>query len=171
MGNLLQPYQKHFPDLGSDASSVWNFARISKTLFRGETTDGGDSGGGGVAKCRLYSQARGLHESVKSFVIFSSSARVAKLSHTLLSLFLSKSLQLTSAVLISAYFVNAYWPLGRISRGSEPNRNGYEVLYCHGNHLSHCYADAWHAWATRPCISQLHCNTKISILRMLEVVK
>ena len=134
MGNLLQPYQKHFPDLGSDASSVWNFARISKTLFRGETTDGGDSGGGGVAKCRLYSQARGLHESVKSFVIFSSSARVAKLSHTLLSLFLSKSLQLTSAVLISAYFVNAYWPLGRISRGSEPNRNGYEVSYCRGNH-------------------------------------
>ena len=103
--------------------------------------------------------------------VFSSSARVAKLSHTLLSLFLSKSLQLTSTVLISAYLMNANWPLGRISRGSEPNRNGYEILYCHGNHLSHCYANARHAWATRPCISQLHCNKMIPILRMLEVVK
>ena len=171
MGNLLQPIRS--------TSQIWVVtrhqygisARISKTLFRGETTGGGGTGGGSVAKCLLYSQARGLHESVKSLLIFSSSARVAKLSHTLLSLFLSKSLQLTSTVLISAYLVNANWPLGRISRGSEPNRNGYEILYCHGNHLSHCYANARHAWATRPCISQLHCNKMIPIMRMLEVVK
>ena len=144
-GNLLQPIRS--------TSQIWVVTRhqygisapISKTLFRGETTGGGGTGGDSVAKCLLYSQARGLHESVKSFVIFSSSARVAKLSHTLLSLFLSKSLQLTSTVLISAYLVNANWPLGRISPGSEPNRNRYKVLYCHGNHLSHCYADARHA--------------------------
>ena len=129
-------------------------ARISKTLFRGETTGDGGTGGGSVAKCLLYSQARGLHESVKSLVIFSSSARVAKLSHTLLSLFLSKSLQLTSTVLISAYLVNANWPLGRISRGSEPNRNGYEILYCHGNHLSHCYANARHICMSNKAVYQ-----------------
>ena len=111
MGKLLQPIRS--------TSQIWVVtrhqygisARISKTLFRGETTGGGDTGGGSVAKCLLYSQARGLHESVKSLVIFSSSAREAKLSHTLLSLFLSKSLQLTSTVLISAYLVNANWPL------------------------------------------------------------
>ena len=171
MGNLLQPIRSTSQILVVTCHQYGISALISKTLFRGETTCGAGAGGGGVAKCRLFSQARGLHESVKSFVIFSSSARVAKLSHTLLSLFLSKSLQLTSAVLISAYFVNANWPLGRISRGSEPNRNGYEILYCHGHHLSNCYADARHASATRPCISQLHCNTMIPILRMLEVVK
>ena len=38
--------QKHYPDLGSDASSVWN----SQTLFRGETSDS-------VTKCRLFPQA------------------------------------------------------------------------------------------------------------------
>ena len=115
MGKLLQPIRS--------TSKIWVVtrhqygisARISKTLFRGETAGGGGSGGGSVAKCLLYSQARGLHESVKSLVIFSSSARVAQLSHTLLSLFLSKSLQLTSTVLISAYLVNTNWPLGRIS--------------------------------------------------------
>ena len=129
-------------------------ARISKTLFRGETTGDGGTGGGSVAKCLLYSQARGLHESLKSLVMFSSSARVAQLSHTLLSLFLSKSLQLTSTVLISAYLVNANWPLGRISRGSEPNRNGYEILYCHGNHLSHCYANARHICMSNKAVYQ-----------------
>ena len=80
----------------------------------------------------VFLQARGSHISVKSFVTFSSSARAAnlyKLSYTLLTLFLSKSLQLTSSVLTS-YWVNANWPVGRIRRGSEPNRNGYKVLYC-----------------------------------------
>ena len=42
--------QKHYPDLGSDASSVWNFcARFSDVIWR-ETS-------GSVAKCRLFSQA------------------------------------------------------------------------------------------------------------------
>ena len=154
MGNLLQPIRS--------TSQIWVVtrhqygisARISKTLFRGETTGDGGTGGGSVAKCLLYSQARGLHESVKSLVMFSSSARVAQLSHTLLSLFLSKSLQLTSTVLISTYLVNANWPLGRISRGSEPNRNGYEILYCHGNHLSHCYANARHICMSNKAVYQ-----------------
>ena len=154
MGNLLQPIRS--------TSQIWVVTRhqygisahISKTLFRGETTGDGGTGGGSVAKCLLYSQARGLHESLKSLVMFSSSARVAQLSHTLLSLFLSKSLQLTSTVLISAYLVNANWPLGRISRGSEPNRNGYEILYCHGNHLSHCYANARHICMSNKAVYQ-----------------
>ena len=43
--------QKNYPDLGSDASSVWNFsALVSQTSFRGETS-------GGIANCRLFSQA------------------------------------------------------------------------------------------------------------------
>ena len=42
--------QKHYPDLGSDASSVWISALVSPTSFGGETS-------GGVAKCRLFSQA------------------------------------------------------------------------------------------------------------------
>ena len=42
--------QKHYPDLSSDASSVWNFCAVSQTSFRGETR-------GGVAKCWLFSQA------------------------------------------------------------------------------------------------------------------
>ena len=42
--------QKHYPDLGSDVSSVWNFcARFSDVIWR-ETS-------GSVAKCRLFSQA------------------------------------------------------------------------------------------------------------------
>ena len=42
--------QKHYPVLGSDASSVWNFsARFSDVIPR-EIIDG-------VAKCRLFSQA------------------------------------------------------------------------------------------------------------------
>ena len=39
--------QKHYPDLGSDESSVL----VSQTSFGGETS-------GSVAKCRLFSQAR-----------------------------------------------------------------------------------------------------------------
>ena len=42
--------QKNYPDVGSDASSVWNFCARFQTSFRGETV-------GGVAKCRLFSQA------------------------------------------------------------------------------------------------------------------
>ena len=114
MGNLLQPIRSTSQIWVATRHQYGISARIFKTLFRGETTDGAGAGGGGVAKCLLFSQARGLHESMKSLVIVSSSARVAKLSHTLLSLFLSKSLQLTSTVLISAYLVNANWPLGKV---------------------------------------------------------
>ena len=43
--------QKHYPDLGSDASSVWNFCtRFSDVIWR-ETS-------GDVAKCRLLSKAK-----------------------------------------------------------------------------------------------------------------
>ena len=49
LGMLLRKFastnQKHYPDLGSDTSSVWNFCAIS--------TDTGD----GIAKCQLFSQA------------------------------------------------------------------------------------------------------------------
>ena len=40
--------QNHYPDLGKDTSSVWNF--VAETSFFVETR-------GGVAKCRLFSQA------------------------------------------------------------------------------------------------------------------
>ena len=40
-------HQKHYLDLGSDMSSVWNLCTRS---FRGGTS-------GGVAKCQLFSQA------------------------------------------------------------------------------------------------------------------
>ena len=42
--------QKHYPNLGSDVSSVWNFCLISQKSFGGKTS-------GSVAKCRLFSQA------------------------------------------------------------------------------------------------------------------
>ena len=49
LGMLLRKFastnQKHYPDLDSDTSSVWNFCAIS--------TDIGD----GIAKCQLFSQA------------------------------------------------------------------------------------------------------------------
>ena len=41
--------QKHYPDLGSDASSVWISALVSQPSFGGETS-------GSVAKYRLFSQ-------------------------------------------------------------------------------------------------------------------
>ena len=42
--------QKHYPDLGSDSSSVWNFCSPpSDVISRGETT-------GGVVKGRLFSK-------------------------------------------------------------------------------------------------------------------
>ena len=41
--------QKYYPDLGSDASSVWISALVSQTSFGGETS-------GSVAKYRLFSQ-------------------------------------------------------------------------------------------------------------------
>ena len=42
---------EHFPDLGSDASSVWNFSVRSSDVISRENF------GGGLAKCRLLSQA------------------------------------------------------------------------------------------------------------------
>ena len=49
-GKFDSTNQKHYPDLGSDASSVWNFcARFSDVIWR-ETS-------GSVAKCPLFSQA------------------------------------------------------------------------------------------------------------------
>ena len=42
--------QKRYPDPGSDASSVWNFCALFSDVIWGETS-------GGVAKCRLFSQA------------------------------------------------------------------------------------------------------------------
>ena len=50
--NSILTNQKHYPDLGSDASSIWNFcARFdSQMSFDGETS-------GTVDKCRLFSQA------------------------------------------------------------------------------------------------------------------
>ena len=44
LGKFASTNQKHYPDLGSDVSSVWNFCARS---FRGETS-------GGVTKCRLF---------------------------------------------------------------------------------------------------------------------
>ena len=41
---------KPYPNLESDTSSVWNSTLVCQTSFRGETS-------GGVAKCRLFSQA------------------------------------------------------------------------------------------------------------------
>ena len=49
-GKFASANQKHYPDLGSDASSVWNFfARLSDVIWR-ETS-------GGVVKYRLFSKA------------------------------------------------------------------------------------------------------------------
>ena len=42
--------QKHYPNLGGDASQYGISAFASQTSFRGETS-------GGFAKCRLFSQA------------------------------------------------------------------------------------------------------------------
>ena len=43
--------QTHYPDLGSDMSSVWNFCALcSGVISRGNQSDG-------VAKCRLFSEA------------------------------------------------------------------------------------------------------------------
>ena len=42
--------QMHYPDLGSDASSVWNSALVSLASFRGKTC-------GGIANALLFSQA------------------------------------------------------------------------------------------------------------------
>ena len=49
-GKFDSTNQKHYPDLGSDASSVWNSALASQTSLHGETS-------GGVLKCGLFSQA------------------------------------------------------------------------------------------------------------------
>jgi len=48
---MKQANQKHYPELGSDASSVWNFfGRFLEVInFCGETS-------GGVVKCCLFSQ-------------------------------------------------------------------------------------------------------------------
>ena len=51
--------QKHYPDLGSDTSSVWNFcARFSDVIAR-ETS-------GGVVNCGLFSQVSGTCETNES---------------------------------------------------------------------------------------------------------
>ena len=50
VGNLIQPIRKHFPDLGSDASSVSISALVSQASFGGEISCC-------IAKCRLFSQA------------------------------------------------------------------------------------------------------------------
>ena len=51
VGSLLhRSNQKHYPDLSSDASSVWISALVSQTSCRGKITCG-------VAKCRLFPQA------------------------------------------------------------------------------------------------------------------
>ena len=50
-GKFMSTNQKQYPDLGNDASTVWNScARFSVVIWR-ETS-------GSVAKCRLFSQAR-----------------------------------------------------------------------------------------------------------------
>ena len=68
MGNLHQLLnQRHYPDLGIDTTSVWNFcARFSK-LFPWET-------GGSIAKCWLFSQAVLSSSSVDIFLLPSLSA-------------------------------------------------------------------------------------------------
>ena len=45
-GKFDSANQKHYPDLGSDTSSVWNSVLISQTSFGGETS-------GSVAKCHF----------------------------------------------------------------------------------------------------------------------
>ena len=45
-----RPIRKHHPDLGSDASSVWNFCARFSDVFGRETS-------GSMPKCRLFSQA------------------------------------------------------------------------------------------------------------------
>ena len=50
-GKFMSTNQKQYPDLGNDASSVWNScSRFSVVIWR-ETS-------GSVAKCQLFSQAR-----------------------------------------------------------------------------------------------------------------
>ena len=49
---LQNSYQKHYPDLASDASSVWNFCRRPRCHFAGN--------GGGITKSWLFSQASPL---------------------------------------------------------------------------------------------------------------
>ena len=50
--------QKHYRDLGSDVSSVWNFCtRSSKDISRENQCLAGS-----VAKCRLFAQAIRLRE-------------------------------------------------------------------------------------------------------------
>ena len=49
--------RKHYPDLGSDASSVWISVLVSQTSHRGETV-------GGVTKCHLFSQATVMAENL-----------------------------------------------------------------------------------------------------------
>ena len=50
-GKFDSTNQKHYPDLGSEATPVWNFCAAFQTSFGGETS-------GSVAICRLFSQAR-----------------------------------------------------------------------------------------------------------------
>ena len=47
---MKQTNQKHYPELGSDASSVWNFCAVSQMSFCG----GNQLCGRGVVKCRCF---------------------------------------------------------------------------------------------------------------------
>ena len=57
LGKFASTNQKHYPDLSSDVSSVWNFCAVSQMSFPGETS-------GGVAKCRLFSQATAVSQTL-----------------------------------------------------------------------------------------------------------
>ena len=50
LAKLASTNQKHYPDLGSDASSVWNFCARFPDVNSRETVSG-------VAKCPLFSHA------------------------------------------------------------------------------------------------------------------
>ena len=50
-GKFASTSQKHYPDLGSDFSSVWNFCTFSQTSFLGETS-------GGITKFCLFYEAK-----------------------------------------------------------------------------------------------------------------
>ena len=53
-----QKKQKHYPDVGSNASSVWNFCARSSESFRGQRS-------GDVLKCRPFPQAKVVFAAVQ----------------------------------------------------------------------------------------------------------
>ena len=65
LGRAPEEFKKYYPDLGNEASSVWNFLRsFLSTSFHGENS-------GDVAKCRQFSQAstmtKGNFQSVENW--------------------------------------------------------------------------------------------------------